>query len=71
MSVEAGKIASTPCFEALPQTTIYIDAHVLLPVIIYEQGLHDKLTPTSREFANIPEVLRNIVSNKLRCYYVH
>jgi len=71
MSVEAGEITTTPCFKALPQTTIYIDAHMPFPVILNEDRLKNEFAGICREFAYIAELFSNIVSNKLRWYYVH
>ena len=71
MSVEAGEIACTPCFKALPQTTIYIDAHMPFPVVFNEYRLKDEFAATCREFAYIIEFFSNVVSYKLRSYYVH
>ena len=66
MSVEAGEITTTPCFKALPQTTIYIDAHMPFPVILNEYGFKNEFAGICREFPYIAELFSNIVSNKLR-----
>ena len=66
MSVEAGEVASTPCFEALPQSAIYIDAHMPFPVILNEYGFKNEFAGICREFAYIAEFFSNVVSNKLR-----